>query len=264
VFPVSWTFDTVGPLARCAEDVAAVHAVLAGYDPDDPASVDRPVDDVLSGLDGGVEGLRIGLATGFFLDDVDAEIVAGTRVVADLLARLGASVTELRIEGAVEAFEACATMIRGDAVAVHEQRLAESPERFGEDVRRRLEASRAATAADYGRAREEGRRFRRHLDGVFGGLDAILSPTSGVAAPDAGAEMIETTRRLTQLTYGWSLAALPGLSLPAGLTAAGLPFGVQLVTDSWQEALLLRIGAAVQRETDWHLRRPALLAGAAR
>jgi aspartyl-tRNA(Asn)/glutamyl-tRNA(Gln) amidotransferase subunit A len=70
--------------------------------------------------------------------------------------------------------------------------------------------------------------------------------------------MIETTQRLVRLTYAWSLAGLPALSVPCGLSNSGMPVGLQLAADRFQEATLCRAGAAYQRETDWHLREPAL------
>jgi Asp-tRNA(Asn)/Glu-tRNA(Gln) amidotransferase A subunit family amidase len=70
--------------------------------------------------------------------------------------------------------------------------------------------------------------------------------------------MIESTRRLVRLTYAWSLAGVPALALPCGISDSGLPVGLQLAAAPYREATLLRVGAAYQHETDWHLRRPAL------
>src|SRR5439155_21217710 len=93
---------------------------------------------------------------------------------------------------------------------------------------------------------------------VFELIDLILSPVSCITAPlAADCETIETTRRLTRLTYGWSLAGMPALAVPCGF-AGGLPVGLQLAAAPLREATLLRAGSAYQRETDWHLRRPAL------
>ena len=94
-------------------------------------------------------------------------------------------------------------------------------------------------------------------------VDLILTPTGNAAAPRIeGAEMIPTTARLTRLTYPWSLAHMPAVSIPCGFTSTGLPIGVQLGADQYQEALLLRAGVAYQGVTDWHRRRPALVGAA--
>jgi aspartyl-tRNA(Asn)/glutamyl-tRNA(Gln) amidotransferase subunit A len=257
VFPVSATFDTVGPMARSVVDVARLFVVLAGYDGADPTSVDMPLDDCLETLELGVDGLRIGLPAEFFFEEVDAEIVRGVRAAGDLLAALGAELVELDLPGAAEALEATTLMIRAEAFSVHRERLRDQPELFGEDVRRRLPLGEDLRAADYGQWRETGRVWRRTLDRAFERADAILTPVAGTVAPTADAEMIETTHRLTRLTYGWSLARLPALAIPGGFVG-GLPFALQLAAPPRRESTLLRIGAAYQQETDWHLRRPPL------
>jgi aspartyl-tRNA(Asn)/glutamyl-tRNA(Gln) amidotransferase subunit A len=85
-----------------------------------------------------------------------------------------------------------------------------------------------------------------------------LTPATGTVAPRADeSETIETTRRLARLTYGFSTAGVPALVVPCGISADGLPIGMQLVSPWWREDTLLALGGAYQRETDWHLRRPA-------
>jgi aspartyl-tRNA(Asn)/glutamyl-tRNA(Gln) amidotransferase subunit A len=150
-------------------------------------------------------------------------------------------------------------MIWAEAYAIHRERLDEQPELFGEDVRRRLELGREVTGADYAECRQRARQWRCSLGLVFRNLDLILTPTTETTAPRADAEMIATTRRLTRLTYAWTLSGLPALSVPCGFDRAGLPVGLQLAAAPFQEAALLRAGAAYQRETDWHLREPLLV-----
>jgi aspartyl-tRNA(Asn)/glutamyl-tRNA(Gln) amidotransferase subunit A len=263
VYPVSWTFDTVGPMAHTVDVVARSLSVIAGYDHTDPLSVSRPSEDFTASLGQGVKGLRIGLPRTFYFEEADPEVVDGVRAAGEELAALGAEVFELDLPGAADALEAGATIIRGDAFAVHRDRLREQPERYGEDVRKRLLQCESVTGADYARAREQGRRWTRDVDTAFQSVDAILTPVAGTTAPIADqAEMIETTRRLTRFTYGFTLAGLPGLAVPCGLSTEGLPLGLQLVAAPWQEALLLRIGAAYQGATDWHTRRPSLAVAA--
>ncbi len=130
---------------------------------------------------------------------------------------------------------------------------------FGEDVRRRLELGKEVSGSDYAEYRERARQWRRSLELLFRDLDLILTPSTETTAPRADdAEMIATTRRLTRLTYAWTLSGLPALSVPCGFDAAGLPVGLQLAAGPFQEATLVRAGAAYQRETDWHLREPLL------
>lgn len=259
VFPITWSFDTVGPIARAVSDLAPVLDVLVGYDADDPDSVDVPPTSCAAALEKGLEGLRIGIPRNFFFEDVDADIVELVRAAADVCHDLGAELREIALPGAETAVDSATTIIRAEAFAIHRQRLAEQPERFGDDVRRRLELGEAITAADYAAQRQEGRVWRRTVERAFEHLDVILAPSTGTVAPPADSEMIETTQRLVRLTYAWSLAGLPALSLPCGVTAAGLPVGVQFAAARFREPTLCRAGAAYQRATDWHLQEPPLI-----
>jgi aspartyl-tRNA(Asn)/glutamyl-tRNA(Gln) amidotransferase subunit A len=257
VFPITWSFDTVGPIARAVTDLAPVVDVLAGYDADDPHSVDAPTASCSDALEQGVEGLRIGIPRNFFFDDVDADIVHRVRAAAEVFAGLGAELEEIDLPGAESAVDVATTIIRSESFAIHRARLADQPDRFGEDVRRRLLLGEAIAAADYAACRQEGRVWRRTVDRAFERLDLILAPSSGTTAPPADSEMIETTQRLVRLTYAWSLAGLPAMSVPCGFSDSGMPIGVQLAAARFREPTLCRAGAAYQRVTDWHLHAPS-------
>jgi aspartyl-tRNA(Asn)/glutamyl-tRNA(Gln) amidotransferase subunit A len=260
VFPITWTFDAPGPLARGVEDAALLLSVLCGYDPEDPASVDRPADDVLAGLDQGVDGLRVGVPRNFFFDGVDPDVADRVRDVAEVFAGAGAAVDEIVLPDAERADETTIRMISAEAYAIHRQRLEELPEVFDEDVRRRLLLGTEVTGFEYAAHRQWSREWLRSVELAFEDLDVILAPSAGTTAPRADdSEMIATTRRLTRLTYAWTLAGLPSASLPCGFDHNGLPVGVQLAAAPFCETTLVRAGAAYQRETDWHLREPALV-----
>jgi aspartyl-tRNA(Asn)/glutamyl-tRNA(Gln) amidotransferase subunit A len=258
VFPTTWTFDTVGPMARSVSDLAALLAVLAGYDPEDPHSIDVPTDAYLPAPAGDLDGLRIGLPRNFFFEDVDGDIISLVRAAAQVFAQGGAELVEIDLPGAAEAVETTTGIIRAEVFAIHRQRLVDRPEGFGEDVRRRLLLSGSVTGAEYGEHRQRARIWRRTVEQAFERVDLILSPSTGTTAPPADSEMIETTQRLVRLTYGWSLAGLPALSIPCGFSDSGMPVGLQLAAARFREATLLRAGAAYQRYTDWHLREPEL------
>jgi aspartyl-tRNA(Asn)/glutamyl-tRNA(Gln) amidotransferase subunit A len=261
IFPISWTFDTVGPMARSMRDVADLYAVMRGYDAFDPRASEALVDEPLEALEEGIEGVRIGVPEPFFFDDLEPEVAQLVRAAADQLAGLGADVFELSLPGAEEAYEICTLMIRADALALHRERLDEHPELFGDDVRERLRLGETITGWEYARMVERMYEWRRDVRLRFRtDVDLILTPTANaVAPPIEGAEMIATTAQLTRFTYPWSLAHMPAVSIPCGFTSEGLPVGVQLGADRYREALLLRAGVAYQAVTDWHRRRPALV-----
>ncbi|MCY4087776.1 MAG: amidase [Actinomycetia bacterium] len=262
VFYVAWSFDTVGPLARSIADCAEILAVMSGYCPTDPMSVDRPVEDFVAALSAGTAGLRVGVPRNFFFEDIDADIVALVRAAADVLADLGVSVEDVDVPGIEEANDACTRIIWAEAYAQHRERLAEQPSLFGEDLQRRLVLAHDVAGHDYARYRQLGRRWRRTLAELFERVDVLLSPTAGTDVPEVGSEMIETTVRLTHLTYGWSLAGLTALSIPCGFAQSGMPVGLQLAAAPWGEADLIRLAAAYESATSWHERQPPLATAA--
>jgi aspartyl-tRNA(Asn)/glutamyl-tRNA(Gln) amidotransferase subunit A len=260
VFPITWTFDTVGPMARAVTDLAPLLSVISGFDADDPGSVDVPREEFARELERGVEGLRFGVPRNFFFDGVDHEIVTAVRRAGDVFDHLGAEVKEIEVRGAEATHEQTTQIIWAEAHAIHRSRLEKSPELFGGDVHRRLLLGQGVSGADYAECRQRVREWRRDVERLFGAVDIVLSPTTGIVAPLAEeSETIETTRQLTQLTYAWSLAALPALAIPCGFSANGLPIGLQLAAARWHEGVLLRAGAAYQRETNWHVREPPLV-----
>lgn len=258
VIPVSWTFDTVGPLARRAEDVAHLLQAIAGYDPEDLTCVDQPTGDYLATLRQGVQGLRIGLLGGHFQTEpqpgVRDAIIRSAQVYEDL----GADVEELELANAEITIERTSEMLLAEAAAYHQPRLAERAEDFGPDVLARLRIGANVSGGQYARNRQEQRRWQRELERTFTRFDVLLAPTCGIPAPSIeDSEGVATTRLLTRFTYPFSLAEVPVLSLPCGL-ADDMPVGLQLVAPHWQEVLLLRVAWAYQQVTDWHLRRPAV------
>ncbi len=255
VFPTSWTLDTAGPLARSVSELAAVYGVIAGYDPADPGSVDVAVEGD-AGDPGDLSALVIALPTNYFFDDVDPQVARLVRAAADVFASLGARLTEIELAGADDALRATSVIILAEAYAVHRTRLQDHPEGFGKDIRRRLERGAAITAAEYAEARQAARVWCRTLANAFADADLILSPSTPTAAPRASNEMITATHPLASLTYPWSVAGLPGLSIPCGLTDERLPVGLQVVAPRFHEALLLRAGSGYQLATSWHERKP--------
>ena len=256
VIPVSWTFDTVGPLARRAEDIAQVLQVLAGYDPHDLTSIDQPVGDYLTGLNDGVKGWRIGLLGGHFQTEPQPVVVTLIKQAANVFEELGAHVEEVELVDAEETIERASEMLLADAAAFHQARLAERADGFGSDVRTRLQIGAQVSGSQYALARQEQRRWQRQLKQTFERYDLLLAPTCGIPAPlIEESEGVQTTRLLTRFTYPFSLAQVPVLSVPCGFTQDPLPVGMQLIAPAWSEAAILRAAQAYQQITDWHLRR---------
>ena len=259
VVPVSWTFDTIGPMARRAEDIAHLLQVVAGYDPQEPTSVDVPVSNYFAALCTGVKGLRMGLLAGHFQTEPTPAVVKAVRQAVAVYETLGAHVEELELPGAEAAIDRMSELILADAAAYHQARLAERPEDFGQDVRTRLSRGATITGVQYAFARQAQRIWQRQIEEVFNRYDILLAPMCGGAAPFIEeSDGVETTRLLTRFSYPFNLAQIPVLSIPCGFTEEHMPIGLQIAARHWNEALVLRTAWAYQQVTDWHLQRPAL------
>lgn len=256
--PVCPTQDTLGPMARRVVDVARLFAVMAGYDPADPISVDRPLENFLPTLDAGVEGLRIGIPRNMYFDGALDEVGDAVHAAARELERQGATLVDVTVSGAEITHQFATTIIYSDACAFHEDRLLRIPEGFDPQVLDRMQRGLDFTAVDYSRAMAERARWQRSLGALFDEVDVILSPTvhAGVPYVDDARSLHDATRAATRNTYAGAFGQIPGLSVPCGLDADGMPIGLQIEGPWWSEPVLLRIGHAWQSASDWHERRP--------
>ncbi len=260
VIPLSWHLDHVGPMARRVADAALLFQSIAGYDPADPYAQNVPCKDALSNLRAGVRGWRVALAEDAYFNEADAEVLAAVQQAGRVFEALGAQVERVALPGGREAAAANRLITQADAAAFHRQRLAEHADWFGEDVRQRLQNGAETSLYDYQQARRTQARLRRSFEQFFADYKVLLLPTTPIAAPRRGGDAVERARLLTRFTAPFNLTGLPALSLPCGFTQAGLPIGLQIVSKPWAEAAALRAGMAYEQATDWHLRRPPLLA----
>ncbi len=257
--PLSWSLDHVGPMARNVQDLALVLQVIAGYDEDDPASVNRPKQDYLMQIERGVEGLRICVPTNYFFDRVEAGISEFIRRAAKKLEELGAVVTESSCDNVELDTRANGIILLSEAAAYHRQHLLEQPEAFGADVLSRLRTGELMSAVDLASAQRTRVDSIRSRSKFFEKFDVMITPvTPAPALLRAGLDAVEAARKLTSLTSPFNLAGLPALSLPCGFTPEGLPVGMQMVAGPWKEATLLRAAYAYEAATEWHKKWPSL------
>ena len=261
ITPVSVAHDTVGPMARRAADVARLFAALVAYDPLDPVSRDLPLGNFLPTLGDGVAGVRVGLPRNFFFEDVNAEVEAAVREGARTLESLGARLVEVTLAGAETAQRWTTVMAYADACAYHRERLDAGPGAISRPVYERMILGRDFGAVDYAEAMRGREAWRRVLAEAFETVDVLLAPTTPRPAPPIADDrgLHRATQEATRFTYGGALASIPGLSVPCGFSADGLPIGMMLEGAWGAEPLLLRVGHAYQTATDWHLRRAPCL-----
>lgn len=259
VVPLSWNLDHVGTLTRTVRDAAILLQVLAGYDAEDPYSIDEPVADYAARIEEGVQGGHVAFAVGAYADDTDPDVKEAVRQAALVFETLGAKVDSVDVSFLREAALANSVMVPADGAAYHRQRLDEHPEWFGADVRQRLETGRGFSSTEYSLARHTQHEMKRRLGGFFGDYDLLILPATPNTAPMIeGSDAVEQARRLTRYTAPFNLTGLPAISVPCGFDRQGLPIGLQLVSRAWDEAGLLRAAHAYERETGWCERHPSI------
>ena len=259
VIPLSWNLDHAGPMARGVRDAALLLQAIAGYDPEDPYSVDVPVEDAIGRLADGVRGWRVALAVDDFFRRADDEVLEATDEAAKTFASLGAQVSEVEVADGRTAALANGLMTTSDAATFHHERLETQPEGFGADVLQRLQTGAGFSSTEYILARRTQSTLRHQFERFFKDYDVLLTPSTPIPAPLLeGPDAVEQARKLTRFTAPFNLTGLPALSVPCGFTRTGLPVGLQIVGPAWAEARVLQAGYAYEQSTDWHLRSPAL------
>jgi aspartyl-tRNA(Asn)/glutamyl-tRNA(Gln) amidotransferase subunit A len=251
VIPLSWNLDHAGPMGRCVHDVAILLQAVAGYDPQDAWSIDKPVGDYLCLPEEGIKGWRVALAANDYFTDseiVDAEVRTAVIQAAQMFEDLGANVEQVPFPNAREAAMANGLMTPSDAAAFHHQRLAENPQGFGADVLKRLQIGAAYSSTEYIQARRMQTILSCQFDEFFNEYDLLLTPTTPITAPERGsADPFDRPRLLTRFTAPFNLTGLPALSLPCGWSNQGIPIGLQLVGKRWAEIKILTAGRLYEK-----------------
>jgi aspartyl-tRNA(Asn)/glutamyl-tRNA(Gln) amidotransferase subunit A len=249
--PLSWSQDHVGPLTRTVADAALLMQALAGFDPRDPTSVDRPVPDFGADLDKGVRDTRIGVVRGFFFDDCDPEIVGAVDVAIRVLEDQGARIDEIELADMDAAYAAGVITIAVEGAAYHAADLRARPELFSDELRAAFQLGSFYQATDYVQAQ----RLRRHLIDQVGremaGFDAVVMPTAPIPPTPIAANPPGHAMLRPRNTMPFNALGLPAISVPCGFTAAGLPIGLQIAGHAFAEAMVLRIARAYEHATDW-------------
>lgn len=249
VFPLSYSLDHCGPLAVSVEDAALSLGAMAGPDPLDPASAMVESGDLVGQLHDGVTGLRIGYLRHWAADhpDRDPEVLAALDAVALRLEELGAQVEEIAFEDEEIFLAVGRTILVSEFHAVHREGLIRTPHLYERPARERFAIGAFAQASDY----VDALRLRRQLalsfnQDILGRYYAVITSTAVRPAwrfdemPDEPMHMLGLT------TYAFNVTGNPAISIPCGLTTGGLPMSFQIVGRMFDEATILRIGAAFE------------------
>jgi aspartyl-tRNA(Asn)/glutamyl-tRNA(Gln) amidotransferase subunit A len=246
VVPVSWSFDTVGPIARTAEDCALLLDAIAGTSTD---------------VNGGIEGLRVGVVEELFAA-AEPEIAAAAEAAIAELRALGAVVERAEVPLLHDAGTIQQLVMLPEATAFHLPWLRTRIDDYGADVRARLLAGLALPSTAYVTGLRLRRRYVAGTARLFERFDVLAAPEMPVIAPRIGDETVivngrELPYRLALIPFNspWSLAGLPAASVPCGFVD-GLPVGLALIGPRFGEQTVLRAAHAYQQVTGWHERRP--------
>jgi aspartyl-tRNA(Asn)/glutamyl-tRNA(Gln) amidotransferase subunit A len=262
--PLSWSLDHLGPMARTVRDAALMLEVIAGPDPHDATTSRRPPGGLLAALDRAPAGLRVGVPDNHYLDGVTTEARAAVDTAARALQAHGAVVRSLRVPDPALLSDVANILARSESAAIHARVARERAHELGAAVRSRLEVGFHISAHDYLQAgRLRARLAREFIAEVFDEVDALLAPTIPEPAPPlaevtAGAvdEIVRRMGRFSRLTRPFNALGLPVVSVPCGAAADGRPLGVQLAGRPFDEATVLRLALAVERQAP--VRPPAL------
>ena len=266
IYPLSWTLDSPGTLARTVEDAALVYQALRGPDPGDRATLGVALDDVLRDLNGGVKGLRIAFGGAPFFDDLDADVEAAVREAGKVFEAAGAQLGTVDIPEVAQIFgdPDFRSVVLGEAVAINRELLENHPDQLDPVVRDLLERGQAMSAAMHAAGRHKLAALQAGIADTLRDVDAVIVPTTKQPARplDVVDASLDSYREFYPAYMGNTMPGnyldLPGVSIPCGFSSDGLPIGLQVMAKPFQEHMALRVARAYERETEWHTHRPQL------
>ena len=250
IVTLSWSMDHAGLQAKTAQDVAYMMNALQGVDPRDPASLDRPRDDYTDYLHRDVRGLRVGLAING-LNDVDPEVLAAFNNTVETLSSLGVEVVETDTPSAEDyrlATSLGLIVSRSEAAAYHRS-FSDAGSQYTRPVFEQLDEASRVRAMDYINAQRFRSEFQERMLAHMAGFDALIMPTTKVAAP----KLEEADSYLIILSTNcipWSFIGVPAMSAPSGLTPGGLPVGAQFVASPFDDGILFALASALESRSD--------------
>jgi aspartyl-tRNA(Asn)/glutamyl-tRNA(Gln) amidotransferase subunit A len=276
------SLDQAGPMANNAEDAAMLLNAMSGFDERDSTSVERDVPDYTADINNSLEGLKIGLPKEYFGEGLDADVAATIEAAIKTYESLGATIKEIELpntELAVPTYyvvapaECSSNLSRMDGVRFGHR--CEDPkdlkdlyersrgEGFGAEVKRRIMTGTYALSAGYYdayylKAQQCRRLISNDFQKAFNDVDVIMGPTSPTTAFNLGEKSDDPVAMYLAdiYTISTNLAGLPGMSIPAGFVN-GLPVGLQIIGNYFDEARLLNVAHRYQQETDWHQQIPS-------
>ena len=261
VLALAESMDHVGPMTRNAADAGIMLQAIAGRDPNDDTSLDAPVPDMLEGLGQGVSGVRIGVDERYIGNDVDPQTAAAVMAGARVLEGLGAQLVPVRMPETGEFSKAWGVLCAAEAAAAHLETYPSRSEEYGPWFRGWLELGTKYTAVEYASANYQRLACNAIVSRVFADIDVLVCPNMTIPAFPVTPEELYGPMAEEEWTWGrftmpFDFNGTPTITLPCGLNDEGVPLSIQFVGKHLSEPLLVRIGDAFERATEWHNLRP--------
>jgi aspartyl-tRNA(Asn)/glutamyl-tRNA(Gln) amidotransferase subunit A len=258
VAPAAFSLDHIGPMAWTAEDCAHLLQAMAGHDPRDPASADRPVPDYTAALGHGLKGLKIGVIHHFHETDrkVGDTTLRAIAAATETLRGLGAEIREVQV-APLQDWMACGSLISiTERASAFEEWARTRLRDFSERLRSRLMLGALVSGVDYVQAQRRRRELRAELRAAMADLDLVLTATQPGEAPNIHTLPKWDLFDRPNFMMPFNVAGYPAMSVCAGFGEGGLPVAIQLAGKPFQEAVVLRAADAFEKATPYRDRRP--------
>jgi aspartyl-tRNA(Asn)/glutamyl-tRNA(Gln) amidotransferase subunit A len=257
VFPLSFSLDGVGPLTRTVADNALALRAMAGFDYKDPGSARATIPDFAAGLDGGIEGLRVGLLAEYNRESgIDGEMTAAVDAAGGVLRNLGAHIEEARLPPRRRFDAATWTIMLAEGLAIHADMLRRRFMDYGRTARERISIGAFVTGEHLVQAQRWRAVLTQSVESLFDRFDVLVCATANGAPPPLSRIDDGPWRKTHPITAPFNLTGHPALAVPAGFASNGLPLSIQIVGRHFGEAAVFRTGHAYEQAAGWHRRRP--------
>lgn len=258
ILPLSFSLDHAGPMCWTSEDCALMMDALTKHDPFDAANADVPAPGFAAALGGSLQGLRVGVVRHFFETDLstDAETIAALEDSLKALRDMGASVSDVKLSPFGVYGDTGSLISRTEAFAFHQEWLRKSPELYGAYGRQRLMAGAFIAAADYVNAQRQRAKLVAEVAEVMKTADVLVFPTARCPAREIGEDSMASGFQ-PFFNRAFNVTGNPGLSICNGYSASGLPLSLQIGGRPFEDALVLKVGDALEKAMGTRTRRPA-------
>lgn len=256
------SLDTVGPMARSAEDLAYILQAIAGRDDNDPTNSHHPVPDYLARLNESIKGLKIGLDRNWAIGLADKETAVVMNRALETFRDLGAEIVDITFPDDGQAVNDWVPLRAVESAVAHEEFYPSRADDFGPGLNEFMKLGRTLSAMDYQKLLLRRASLKGSVEKLFTQVDVILAPVTGIAGSTLEQMASfglddEQFMQILRYTCPFNMTGNPAMCVPGGFTSEGAPVGFQIVGNYFAEEKLIQVTQAWQSATDWHLQHPA-------